>query len=659
MTSSSDHNQADLPLYLRGAARNYNTLVSDARVSIRNYQHEDALGYCAAGLAIPRLRPGQKATLLCLRAEVLENLARFTEAIETLSPYEREEKREKISWDQRIQVLLRLASAHGGTPDLPRAISYGKQALAMASEDGDAGSVAACHLALGTLYRRIGETRFAHDHFLQARTKSLGHKDPVSLAQAWNGLGMVSLTEGDWDAGQAAFSHGREALEGVDAPLLQGTLDINLAVLIALQGRLRESVALFEQALAVLVRARHPRLIVSARSNLGCALLRLGELARARQTLEQALVEARGCEALVVAANTLESLGELFCIQGNFAEAETVFGESLQILGEIRIGFNLAQSQLTRGRCHMLADNAEKALACFLASEEISERLGDPRGLAEARLWLVEAYLKTGAEEQAQSMFARLRPQVERMGNVPLLGRLRELAGALEMNAGAWTQAIRHLEQAASIREMTGEIYRLGTTCYHLGVAQARAGRSGLARDALTRAHDLFQALSAAPMLARTVTELAQINAVETGAGERPAAETVITAALTRLIEANASPELLLHELTHVLHDDLAVAPVIIFRQTPGKNMIPLAWRGCHAEEARLAGEGKQTAPPAEFHYLLNNEDEQWLLWLGRRGETLPAPLLRLLALQFETCLDRVRWRPRHGPAPMPGPAPA
>lgn len=297
--------------------------ISAVRAALRAGQYREVINRCETALAQYALRAEQEVALRCLLAEAKESLALFTEAVQVLEKYCTTPAREALAPEEQTQVCLRLASAYGGTPEIPTAFSYARQALALANRQSDAAAVGEGHLLLGTLYRRLGETRFAREHFLHARTQALRFGDDLLLAKAYNGLGLVSVTESDWDGARTAFDKGRELLTDADAPLLDGSLDINLAAVVALQGRWRESVVLLERAIIRLERTQHPRLIVNARSNLGYSLMRLGEMGRAREVLEHALAEARGCEALLVAASTFETLGEWHCLRGEYDSAST------------------------------------------------------------------------------------------------------------------------------------------------------------------------------------------------------------------------------------------------------------------------------------------------------------------------------------------------
>ena len=314
--------------------------MSQARTAFQHHLYEETLLHCQTALQAVHLRPDSEAALRCLMAEALECLARFTEAAQTLAMYEPEQKRNALSPLLQSQVCLRLGSAHGGTTEIPKAVAYAKQALALAMRQNDATTTGRSHLVLGTLYRRLGELWFARDHFTKIIKESLRYTDRSLLAQAYNGLGIASFLAGEFAAARQMFGQAIEALGTTDDPLMRGSVDVNLATIATLQGQMRESVALFESALPQLQRARHPRLIVNAHSNLGYSLLRLGEMNRAEAVLQDSLVQASACEALLIEASTLETLGELHFLQGNFAEAETLLAKSLTLLKEIRAGFN-------------------------------------------------------------------------------------------------------------------------------------------------------------------------------------------------------------------------------------------------------------------------------------------------------------------------------
>ena len=630
-----------------------------ARAALRQCQPEEALKHCDKALLDTRLQAIEQATVQLVRAEALENLARLTEAVQVLAPYEQADVREVLPPELRWEVCLRLGSAYGGTKDVPRALNYAKQALTLATQFDDGVATGKAHLLLGNLYRRVGETWFARDHFLHARTLALRQNDKVVLAQAHNGLGVVAITEGNWAQARTAFDTAREVIGQADEPLLRGSLDINLAAVVALEGNWRASVILLESALTHLQRTHQPRLIANARTNLGYSLLRLGEMQRAQAVLKIGLAEARACEVLLVEASTLETLGELSFLQGDFTTAVSLLRQALEMMRATRVSFNLAQAQITWGRCLLLIGKSAQAAEAFQTSLETSEHIGDARGQVAARLWLAEARLASEEPQEAQQLLNTARAEVEQLANVPLLGHLRELSARLALVNGQPAEAIRQFKQAASIHEMTGDCYRAAVASYHLGQAYLQVGDTARAAEALERTRTACREMTAIPLLALTEAALQQLTAVAVPAlAHEPQAEQIV-AALTRLLEANLSRELLLHEFSYILHREFDVAPVIILQQAAGAEWTPLVAQGCTEQGARDSARQLQRRGRTEerVEILTLRSGERLALALGKRGKELSESWLRLFINHLEIGLERCRWRHEVADAPALDPA--
>lgn len=653
--ANSPHSQDDPTpsLQRRAVGQGISKLLHQARLALRQFQYEEAVSHCEAALTIPRVAADEEATIRCVLAEAWEKLSRFSDAVNAISCYEITEKREELSLAVQCQVTQRLGSAYGGTKEIPKALSWTRQALVQTVQYGDAGEIGACRLLLGTLYRRLGEIRFAQEHYAEARTLALRNGDDLLQVQALNGLGMVCLTESDWNGAQRAFEQGHELLAANEAPLLRGSLFINQAIGPQLQGRWRESVELLEQSLAPLQEARQPRLLANARSNLGYSLMRLGELKTAQTAFEQALTEAHACEALLVEASTLESLGELHYVQGDFATGERYLRKSEEILHTIRVGFNEAQFHLTQGRCRLIEGKAEDALTSFQASLEICDRIGDPRGQAAARLWLLEANLVCGRETQALHLQTEVRGEVERMALTPLLAHLKELSGHFALLAQNETEAIKYFSRAITLWEMMEDRYRTAVASFHLGQACVRAGETARATAALEKAQSIFQQLGEHPMLTRTETALKIVPVSAVVKASQRALSSTIVSALTRLHETGGVRALLLREVVHLLHEDFGATPAIVFHQAAGHEPVPLVYLGCDERLAKelaylLTGEERKRGK-RKIYPLVADANEQITLYIGKHSEELTDTLLALFLRETEVGLERDRWLPRTG----------
>ena len=635
---------------------NWSKQANAARTALQNHLYAEARTLCEAALQSSHLRAEAEVTLRCLLAEALEYLACFTAAVQTLATYEPERKRETLSLESQSRLCLRLGAAYGGTADIPKAIAYAKQALTLATRQNDHLTASKSHIILGTLYRRLGELWFARDHFSTVIKNILRHGNHALLAQAYNGIGIVYFLEGEFDQARRTFYQALEVLGETDDPVVRGSVDVNLAAIATLQGQMRESVTLYERALPELKRAGNPRLIANAHSNLGYSLLRLGEMKRAAEVLQFALGQAKACEATLVTASTLETLGEWHFLQGQFVEADALLGESLSILKEIHVGFNQAMALLTHGRGLLLAGRAVEAAGSLRASLEICEKMGDPRGRAAAQLALIEAYLALGEVNDAKILLDNIRAEVERLDTTHLIGHLREVSGLVAFASAQYDVATRYFNQAISIREVMGDRYRTGVAYYHLGRAYTQRGETLQAGTAFATARTLFQELNAQPML--KLAEEALATLAQTILVSEPAVDLSERAisVMTRLLEADFSRDVLLSELVRILHHELELAPVIIFRATTEEKLIPVLYRGCTEQQAVEVGQTitRQGANPAEAGvYRVADQREMIWLYVGKRRGDIPDSLLDLLIKQLRIGLERSE---RHAPSAPPPP---
>ncbi|MFN7928226.1 MAG: sigma 54-interacting transcriptional regulator [Blastocatellia bacterium] len=617
--------------------------LDDARAALHTFDHHEAIARCQSALANPALSAEEESAFRCILAAAWENLAHYKEAVETLSKYESDAAQPMLSVLTRSRVLLRLGSAYGGTAEIPKAISFAKKALGAADQSGNHWRTAQCHALLGTLYRRLGELWFAHEHLERAILLAERNGDRLTLAQAYNGQGIAFSLEGKWNESKQAYQQARGHLADGEAPLLQGTLDVNLANIDCLQGQMRPAVKLYERAIPHLEIAQQPRLIANARANLGYCLLRLGEFSTAQATLEQALAEAHHCEALLIQGIALESMGELVALQGKFSAAETYFQQSLKLLKATRNGFNEAQALLTRGRCLLLAEAPKRALENFTASLEINEHIGDPRGRALAQVGVIEAKLALGETAAAQTLLASLHPSLAALNHTPLSGAVHELEGHLAIQSGNAQEAIAKYHQAASIQSVLEDRYRLAVIHYHLGNAYARSADSERAKIQLGKSLTVFRALSVAPMVKRAETLLASLpGATRSEPTARDWPERIVVN-FTALLEIKGNSEVLLHEATRQLHEEYGAALVLAFWQKANGQIIEICRQG--AATPRLTALTStlpyQSGEGAGFYRVQTRESGALWLYFQRETCCLTDAWLTLFIRQLSVSLEQ------------------
>ena len=658
------------------------TLIETGREAFARYDYDEAIGYFQTALSSRLLTNEQRATLCCLAAESLENLARYREAIEILAEYEQTDMRASLHPVVLGKVYLRLGSAYGYASDRPKAISFARNALALAEERDDIAETGNCHQVLGRIYRAIGETKFAHDHFQQSLKYHRLTGDKIAIAFAYHGLAMVGISEGDFRSSRNYYEQALKLLGENGPPLLFGQIHSNSAVILMLQeqGQERESTEHLQRAAYYFDRAKNKRLLAIAHSNLGFNLTHLGETRRAREALETAITLADEIGELVVQGNSLETLGELALICGQFEESERLAREGISVLQAVSGRWIEAQAHLTLGRCYLLQNRHDEALASFNHSFKVAHEMDDQRGQTAARLWLVDTSLNKGDAEAARSLLMETSGAVEKLTNTGLIGHLRELSGRLAAAEGDLPEAISLLSQAVSIFEMVSNPYRAGISCYHLGRAYLKFGETEKARAELDKARALFIRLEATPMLARANTALEQFNTLVQKISlpvvplqpvpsdriirqQKADLAVISNAAMLRLAGAASSRELLLHELSQVIQQELGTGPVIIYEFNPQGILTPFIWQGCDQHQAEVIGEQvtrarateKAALPHAVLYEFYEGKRTNLTLYLGHPDEALYPhrpfiePLLRVTELGLELCLLRNQVRTIEG----------
>lgn len=638
-------------------------LIEAGREALEQFENEEAIGHFETALTSHLLNTEQRASVCCLLAEAFEYLARYPEAVEIMTKYEQTAMRAALHPIVLCQVYLRLGSAYSYTTDRPKAISYAKNALALAEEREDIADIGACHSVLGRIYRVIGETRFARDHFLQALKQHRITGRAIPLAQSYHGLGTVSNSEGDFVSARNYFEQALNLLTEKDSPLLLGNTYMDLAVLVLLheEKQASEGVELLQRAVSCYERAKNKQLLARAYGNLGFNLLHLGEPRRAREVLESSIALAREIGDQKTVPHVLETLGELATTCGQFAEAEASLKLSIEAAQAISGRFNEAQSYLTLGRCHLLQDDYVQATDAFKTSFDIAARMDDKRGKAAAQLFLAETSFESGDTTTARQTLTEAGVTIERLTNTSLIGHLRELTGRLESEEGRYDEAIHFVSQAVSIFEMVSNRYRTGVAYYHLGRIHAQAGNTEKAREELEKARNTFAALEAQPMLQRTNEALAALARSVLRVAPREVAEPagLSSATILRLAGAISSRELLLHELTLILHQELAATPAIIYELSADGAPVLLTCQGCDqskaaslgAEVAQARAAGATSLPNAALYELRAGDLSPLVIYVGHeRGALHPQrqfiePLIKLAELGLELCLLRSQVR--------------
>jgi hydrogenase-4 transcriptional activator len=575
-----------------------------AKEFFRRYQTEAALKELRSLAALGQLDAEHRAAVVCLLAECHERLDQAAEAAALLAPYEEVEARAHLSAPTQQALCLRLAAARTERGDHPAAISYAKQALALAEATRDSRGQGAAHLALGKVYRIIGQTQFARDHYFEAVRHNRLVGERVAIAQGYHGLSNLTISDSDYLSSRNYLTQALELISEDDEPFLYGHVCINLAVVSILQeeGAVAERVRLLEQAAAIFRRLGKDNFLVRAYTNLGYQLLLVGEVARAEEILRLTIEVGTRVRSRKAVANAYETLAELYAVAGEFDRArECIAAAEAEISGFEQ--FNEAQVLLTHGKLLWLEGRLAEAEKMLERSRDLGVKINYRQGAITAELHLAEIACDLSevggggpqdklADEKLDAAgrhFVAVAAEVDTLGSVAVLGHARLVGGRLKLLRGELDEACQALRQAASIFDLTSNVYLRAVTGLHLADAFRRSGnaRSAAAELEVSRRH--FTTLGARPQLerlARFERAAAHAEKVKTKSAPSDAALRPHAEALTRLLGATASRDLLLHELAKVLRENFEVPGVAVFERDKAGAPKLLAFEGCQLARA-------------------------------------------------------------------------
>ncbi len=553
-------------------------LIETGREYAEQSYHDEAVEKLSPAVNSPLLSTEQRAKVKCVLVESLEYLARYREALEVMNEYDSPAGREGLAPATLTQIWLRFGSLHGYLGDHPRAISNLKSALALAEQRNSQEDIGAAHVILGRIYRAIGETQIARDHLRTALklNRQVGHW--MTLAQSYFLLGNVCVSEGDMEVARENFEQAVKIIGERRAPLLLGSIYTSLSNLILLQeyGQAIEGVQSLEKAIFYIKQAKNERLLAYAYSNLGFVLTNIGEWTRAHEVLVAAIEIGQRIDNRIAQGTALDTLGELFILQGKLDEAEKTLHESIHNLQEANFPYGEVQAAQTLGRCYLAQGKYQQAIAAFENQLALANRLEDKRSRAAAQLNMALAQVEMSNLAAAQSLLDSIAEDIDWSANASLVGHFRMANGALHLRQSQYEEARHEFGQAITIFFMVADRYRESHARYQLALVFAGQKDFTRARLELNKARETCQQLGAHTLLLRIQQTQQEIEQNERAQALVPSVQvagtgTLSNAMVLRLTRAAATRELLLNELTDVLNETLGAALSLVFEERGGE----------------------------------------------------------------------------------------
>jgi tetratricopeptide (TPR) repeat protein len=269
------------------------------------------------------------------QARVRNHQRRFDEAEElaqlSLAIAERNDLRQSAA--RALNVLGIILHARG---DWEQASQYFPRALEMALDLGDDDLAGLACLNAGVIANSMGNLREARTLYLESIGSFVRSGNSVHAMMAYNNLGQASVDLREWIDAEVYFSRGIEIGE----------------------------------------RLSHSPQLAKLYCNRAEPLIRVGEFARARATLQQAEAAAGAVGDRASLAETHRYRGWIAAAEGNLAAAEEHLQQALRTANETSLGLERGKSLQQLARLRQQQARLEEARVLYVQARELFTSLG-------------------------------------------------------------------------------------------------------------------------------------------------------------------------------------------------------------------------------------------------------------------------------------------
>jgi hydrogenase-4 transcriptional activator len=665
-----------------------------AHSALEDGRFEEASGYFAAALKQGPLAPGEEAGIRCGFSLSLEKRGLHREQLEIVSKYETLANFSRLSEQTQMLVLIRLGWAYSFNNDIPRAIALFNQSMNIARGLEDEEGIGFCYFGLGRAYRFVSEIRIARDQY----TSALEHFRHVGnwreLAESYYNIGNIDAREGDFRNALHSINQALAMVGHRNEPELLGRCYNDLALINDCIGAPAEKVlACHETSVEHYRRAGNTVSLAVNNNNLSAKLMWMGQWPRAERLMRSAVEMLKGTIRVAQYGAALDTLALMCLLTGRIEEGDRLAQESLEAFETIKSDRHPLtkdhpfepSTQVTIGRSYLLKGLPEQAVVPLERAVDIATRLGDRQYISEARLWLAEAFLRSGTLDQARKQFDDVRAALRDAGDLLAWALTMRMSTKLDAAAGHLAAAIQAIGQSNSIYEIKGHIYDRAINRTVLARVLEKQGRfeeaikeSNLAlevfrnlgaffdiRDAELLLTSLNQSTARTGNKISTASQLSQQTANYVSSSLPPLVSVLDGFIAQRLVQAAVSRELLLRELASVSAEQsesrgALVAEIMAVEEPLDRRFKVAAAVGLNADEQReaidfLAGLPRDEYERSFVYRLGDNEQTDFLLYLiepasdrFKNGAVRMEPMLSLVELGLERHLLRSKHRRTH-----------
>jgi tetratricopeptide (TPR) repeat protein len=469
---------------------------------------DDLIHSLSGQLRIQSTDVAEEANLRRVLAETHLNKGDFDRALEAMAKYNDATNIITLPLTFRASVLLCLGRIYLERKQLDLAIDALDRSLnfynQLSEGKGDDTGIAGAHAALGRAMLNSGDFLAARDHLSRALLQARRAGNVKLRAEAHYLLGKVDWKECDFEGANYNWGRAARMAEETSDAMLRGRVRMQQALILYTEGKLKEAIPVYQDAIQQLESTGNVRLSLKAYSSLSRVWTRLGSWSMTAKLMEDRLRLAREHKLSKAEAVALTDLAELKLLQGDLPAAEKAIEESLGRHGQTayaRTQRILGRIQLARGRRAEAIEALEKGLAAARASLAIEEQALIGFELAQV---IAEDgdLLKAREQLEAAEGTTPLDPALN------LMARALYTRGVIHARAQEPNEANRCMGQSLSIFQTIGDPYRAALCHEAIGALRISQLRNESARAHLEEARGAFARLGSVIELNRVEARL-------------------------------------------------------------------------------------------------------------------------------------------------------
>jgi hydrogenase-4 transcriptional activator len=638
--------------------------VQSGNAALKNSEYEKAIEHFQAALteSLPSLE--DEANIRCLLSQALEELSRYEDAHNAIRRFEDTKVLNQLTPQTRARVRLRIGWSESWLGNYPEAIAEFNEAKKIFLDLQNESGISEAHYALGRTYIEINELRIARDYLLTAINFQRSHTDKELLARIYSRLGTIDFSEGSFASMKENLLKALSFAENSTNNNLIGMILLNLGAAflddyVIEQDKVakekKRAVEYLEQAVRHLEKGGHKDYLALAYNNLGDNLRASGFWDKAAKSLYKAIEVAQKYVKPSYEATARITLAEMLCGRGNYIEAEEHLRICLSLIGEGVDKWLESNALRVLATVFKGLGRIDGALRTLREALQLSTSIGDLHGVAWSQIALAECHYLQNKYDQAEEYIELAQGRLKEEKSLFMSGLIQRLIGQLESASGRFAEAKQHIAQSISVFTTTDVPYELAKSHYEMGLMLKKSDDLKGAQTHWHQALDIFDRLGA--LIDFEDTKKALAAATSRVGSEREGDEGKIVQVtlpsdvllMQRLIEASASSELLVRELTAVIHDNFPVAAVMVCKYTDNEQVEPLSMQGLNRTDADAilaafeARGGEKNERIADWQVLKICDDLKSPILLYIRSTSILdvgrlQPLLKQAELGLETC---------------------